>query len=138
MSWPRCPPTGDPGRDAEPMTTTPPAAPVPRTGRVIHLSDLLKRPVTDSSWAVPGRVSDVVVRLRGAQHPAVKGLAATVGGREVFIPIEQNRPRSTARLLKLTSAKPSTCRQVQNAVTARCCCGPTSSATGSLMWKQPT
>ena len=86
------------------MTTTPPAAPVPRTGRVIHLSDLLKRPVTDSGGGSLGRVSDVVVRLRGAQHPAVKGLVATVGGREVFIPIDQTGTFD-GETLKLTSAK---------------------------------
>ena len=86
------------------MTTTPPAAPVPRTGRVIHLSDLLKRPVTDSGGESLGRVSDVVVRLRGAQYPAVKGLVATVGGREVFVPIDQ-ASSFDGEVLKLASAK---------------------------------
>jgi CBS domain-containing protein/sporulation protein YlmC with PRC-barrel domain len=85
------------------MTTTPPAAPVPRTGRVIHLSDLLKRPVTDRGGESLGRVSDVVVRLRGAQHPAVVGLVVTVGGREVFVPIDQTGTFD-GEVLKLASA----------------------------------
>src|SRR5450631_4524722 len=84
--------------------TTPPAAPVPRTGRVIHLSDLLKRLVTDSGGESLGRVSDVVVRLRGAQHPAVRGLVVTVGGREVFVPIDQTGTFD-GEVLKLTSAQ---------------------------------
>ena len=60
------------------MTTTPSATPVPRTSRVIHLSELLKRPVTDRGGESLGRVSDVIVRLRGAQLPAVEGLVVTV------------------------------------------------------------
>jgi sporulation protein YlmC with PRC-barrel domain len=86
------------------MTTTPPATPLPRTGRVIHLSDLLKRPVTDSHGEALGRISDVVVRLRGSQHPAVVGLVVTVGGREVFVPVDQTG-RFDGEVLKLTSAK---------------------------------
>jgi hypothetical protein len=87
------------------MTTTPPAAaPVPRTSRVIHLSELLRRPVTDRGGESLGRVSDVIVRLRGAQLPAVEGLVVTVGGREVFVPIDQ-ASSFDGEVLKLTSAK---------------------------------
>ena len=31
----------------------------------------------------------MIVRLRGADDPVVTGLVATVGGRAVFVPIEQ-------------------------------------------------
>src|SRR5712692_7769093 len=87
------------------MTTTPPAAaPVPRTSRVIHLSELLKRPVTDRGGESLGRVSDVIVRLRGAQLPAVEGLVATVGGRQVFVPIDQVSSFD-GEVLTLTSAQ---------------------------------
>src|SRR5260370_15192019 len=87
------------------MTTTPPAAaPVPRTSRVIHLSALLKRPVTDRGGESLGRVSDVIVRLRGAQLPAVEGLVATVGGRQVFVPIDQVSSFD-GEVLTLTSAQ---------------------------------
>ena len=88
------------------MSTTPPAAPAPQPGalRTLHLSELLKRPVTDRSGESLGRLSDVIVRLRGADLPAVKGLVATVGGREVFVPIEQVSSLE-GDVLKLTSAR---------------------------------
>ncbi len=90
------------------MTTTPPADSIPRTS-TIHLSDLLKRPVTDRAGESLGRVSDVVVRLGGHQNgtqrnPVVIGLVVTVGGREVFVPIEQ-ASSFDGEVLKLTSAK---------------------------------
>ena len=73
------------------MTTTPPAAPAPRSGevRTLHLSELLKRPVTDRAASRWGGLSDVIVRLRGSELPLVIGGVASVGGREVFVPIEQ-------------------------------------------------
>jgi CBS domain-containing protein len=64
------------------MTTTP-AAPA------LHLTDLLRRPLTDRRDETIGRLSDVIVRLRGAENPVVAGLVATVGGREVYVPVEQ-------------------------------------------------
>lgn len=36
-----------------------------------------------------GRLSDVIVRLRGRDYPLVAGLVVQVGKREVFLPIEQ-------------------------------------------------
>jgi MgtE-like protein/CBS domain protein len=73
------------------MTTTPPAAPAPQAGdvRTIHLSELLKRPITDAGGESLGRLADVVVRLRGPELPLVIGGVASVGGREVFVPMEQ-------------------------------------------------
>jgi CBS domain-containing protein len=72
------------------MTTTP-AAPAPQAGqaRTLHLSELLRRPLTDRGGESIGRLSDVIVRLRGEDNPLVTGLVATVGGREVYVPIEQ-------------------------------------------------
>ena len=72
------------------MATTP-AAPAPHAGRArtLHLSELLRRPLSDRGGESIGRLSDVIVRLRGDQNPLVIGLVATVGGREVFVPIEQ-------------------------------------------------
>ena len=72
------------------MTTTP-AAPAPQAGqaRTLHLSELLRRPLTDRGGESIGRLSDVIVRLRGADNPLVTGLVATVGGREVYVPVEQ-------------------------------------------------
>jgi CBS domain-containing protein/sporulation protein YlmC with PRC-barrel domain len=87
------------------MTTTP-AAPAPEAGhaRTLHLSELLKRPITDSSGDSLGRLSDVVVRLRGPELPLVIGGVASVGGREVFVPIEQVS-EFDGQALRLTSAK---------------------------------
>jgi hypothetical protein len=52
------------------MTATPPA-PAPQAGQVrtLHLSELLKRPVTARDGESLGRLSDVVVRLRGSELP---------------------------------------------------------------------
>ena len=63
----------------------------PRDGqpRTLHLSELLKRPLATRGGESLGRLSDVIVRLRGADLPVVTGLVATVGGRDVFVPIEQ-------------------------------------------------
>ena len=54
------------------MTTTPPATPASPAGsaRTIHLSELLRRPVTDNAGESLGRLSDVIVRLRGRRLPA--------------------------------------------------------------------
>ena len=66
-------------------------APAPRAGqpRTLHLSGLIKRPLAARGGESLGRLSDVIVRLRGADLPVVSGLVATVGGRDVFVPIEQ-------------------------------------------------
>src|ERR1700731_2742940 len=73
------------------MTTTPaaePGAPVPDQPKP-RLSWLLKRPVTDRGGESLGRLADVIVRLRGADYPLVTGLVAAVGGRQIFVPIDQ-------------------------------------------------
>jgi CBS domain-containing protein len=87
------------------MTTTP-AAPAPRASQAstLHLSELLRRPITDRGGESIGRLSDVIVRLRGADSPLVTGLVAVVGGRELYVPIEQVSSLSTEEV-KLSSAK---------------------------------
>jgi sporulation protein YlmC with PRC-barrel domain len=82
-----------------------PAAPAPPPGGVttLELSGLLRQPVTDKRGESIGRLSDVIVRLRGAEDPVVTGLVATVGGRAVFVPIEQ--VASLGGALRLTSAR---------------------------------
>jgi len=88
------------------MTTTPPAASVPQAGdvRTLHLSELLTRPITDRGGESLGRLSDVIVRLRGAELPLVIGGLASVAGREVFVPLEQVSSFD-GEVLKLSSAK---------------------------------
>jgi len=87
------------------MTATP-AAPAPRAGQAstLHLSELLRRPITDRGGESIGRLSDVIVRLGGADNPLVTGLVAAVGGRELYVPIEQASSLSSDEV-KLTSAK---------------------------------
>ena len=86
------------------MATSPGTPATARPGRTIHLSELLKRPITDSRGESLGRVEDVVVRLPGDPFPRVKGLVAKVGGREVFIPVGQTGIFDGAEL-KLTSPR---------------------------------
>ena len=87
------------------MTTTP-AAPAPQAGevRTIHLSELLKRPITDGGGQSLGRLSDVVVRLRGSELPLVIGGVVSVAGREVFVPLDQVSSFD-GEVLQLSSAK---------------------------------
>jgi CBS domain-containing protein len=88
------------------MATTPPAVPAPQAGdvRTLHLSELLRRPITDRGGESLGRLSDVIVRLRGAELPLVIGGLASVAGREVFVPLEQVSSFD-GEVLKLSSAK---------------------------------
>jgi CBS domain-containing protein len=87
------------------MTTTP-AAPAPQAGQrsTLHLSELLRRPLTDRGGESIGRLSDVIVRLRGAENPLATGLVAAVGGRELYVPFDQVSSLSGEEV-KLTSAK---------------------------------
>jgi CBS domain-containing protein len=76
------------------MTTTPPqrasGGSTPADDRTtLRLSRLLKRPVSDRGGESIGRLADVIVRLRGTDYPLVIGLVAAVGGREIFVPIDQ-------------------------------------------------
>jgi CBS domain-containing protein len=72
--------------------------------RPLHLSELLRRPVTDAGGGSIGRLSDVIVRLRGDEYPLVTALVASVGSRSVFVPIEQVAGLDRAEL-RLTSAR---------------------------------
>jgi CBS domain-containing protein len=84
------------------MTTA--AVPPPRAprARTLVLWDLLKRPLTDDDGEPIGRLSDVIVRWRGAEPPLVTGLVAAVAGREVYVPVEQASADDPA-VLRLTS-----------------------------------
>jgi CBS domain-containing protein len=87
------------------MSTTPAGPAEGASGaRALYLSELLRVPVTDRGGEHIGRLSDVIVRLRGADLPVVTGLVATVGGRSVFVPIEQVGALDATEL-RLTSAK---------------------------------
>ena len=90
------------------MTTPPSAAPAPGTRHdTLRLSELLGRSLVDRSGESIGRLSDVIARLHGDDYPVVTGLVASVGGREVYVPIEQvsnfggDVPRLTSARLDL-------------------------------------
>ncbi len=87
------------------MTTSPAAAaPEAGSGRVLRLSELVGRPITDKRGESIGKLADVIVRLRGTEPPLVIGLVAAVGSREVFVPFEQVSSFD-GQVLKLTSAR---------------------------------
>ncbi len=87
------------------MSTTPAAPGRPAGGfRVLRLSELLRRVVADRDGGAIGRLSDVIVRLRGADYPVVTGLVARVGSRSLFVPVEQVTSLDGAEL-RLTSAR---------------------------------
>jgi CBS domain-containing protein/sporulation protein YlmC with PRC-barrel domain len=73
------------------MTTTPAAGRgTPADDQAtLRLSRLFKRPVADRGGESIGRLADVIVRLRGTDYPLVTGMVAAVGGREIFVPIDQ-------------------------------------------------
>jgi CBS domain-containing protein len=57
---------------------------------VVHLSSIAGSPLLDSAGERLGRIEDVVARLdTGEALPAVVGLVAQVGGRELFVPIDR-------------------------------------------------
>ena len=88
------------------MTSTSPASASPTAdrGQTLRLSNLLKRPVVDSGGESLGRLSDVIVRLRGSDYPLVTGLVVAIGGRQVFVPMEKVSSFD-GEVLKLTTAK---------------------------------
>jgi CBS domain-containing protein/sporulation protein YlmC with PRC-barrel domain len=89
------------------MTSTSPASPPPTAerGPTLRLSELLKRPVVDSGGESLGRLSDVIVRLRGSDYPLVTGIVVSIGGgRDVYVPLERVASFE-GDVLKLTTAK---------------------------------
>ena len=89
------------------MTSTSPASPPPTAerGPTLRLSELLKRPVADNGGEQLGRLSDVIVRLRGSDYPLVVGGVVSIGGgREVFVPLEQVSDFD-GEVIKLSTAK---------------------------------
>ena len=55
----------------------------------IHLSDVVKRPLVDSSGDRVGKVEDLVVRLGEIPHPPIVGAVVRIGRRELFLPIDK-------------------------------------------------
>jgi len=58
-------------------------------GDHLYVSGLVGRYLAAPGGQRLGRLSDVIVRLRGMQYPLVTGLVGRVGGRTVFVPAGQ-------------------------------------------------
>jgi CBS domain-containing protein len=62
------------------------AVPQPEV-EIVHLSNIIKRPLVDGAGDRLGRVQDLVARLGDSPHPPVVGLVVKVEGRDLFVPI---------------------------------------------------
>ena len=76
----------------------------PQLTGTLLLSALLRRTAVDAAGASLGRLSDIIVRLRADAYPAVAGLVAEIGGRELFIPATEILAWDDQRL-ELASAR---------------------------------
>jgi CBS domain-containing protein len=54
---------------------------------ILHLSGVVHSPLLDRRGDRIGRVEDLIVRPGTSDHPLVSGLVASIGGRELFVPI---------------------------------------------------
>jgi CBS domain-containing protein len=57
---------------------------------VLHLSTVVKSPLLDRAGEKLGRIEDLIVRLgEDGAYPPITGALARIGGRELFVPIDQ-------------------------------------------------
>jgi CBS domain-containing protein len=57
---------------------------------VLHLSTVVKSPLVDRAGEKLGRIEDLIVRLgEDGAYPPITGALAKIGGRELFVPIDQ-------------------------------------------------
>jgi CBS domain-containing protein len=69
------------------MASVAPAQDTP--AEVIHLSDIVKRPLVDRDGARIARLQDLIVRVGDRAHPPVVGAVVRVEGRDLFVPIRK-------------------------------------------------
>lgn len=55
----------------------------------MQLSSVLRSPLLDRAGERLGRVEDLIVRLADGGYPPVTGVKATIGGRELFVPVDR-------------------------------------------------
>ena len=55
---------------------------------IIHLSSIVRSPLLGSDGERIGRVVDLIARPGEQPHPPVNGIVATIGRRELFVPME--------------------------------------------------
>ncbi len=56
---------------------------------LIHLSGVIDRPLVDRTGDRLGRVRDLIVRIGDSPHPPIVGAVVTIGGRDLFVPVEK-------------------------------------------------
>ncbi len=56
---------------------------------IVHLSDVVHRPLVDSSGDRLGKIEDLIVRLGTSPHPPIVGTVVKIGNRDLFVPIDQ-------------------------------------------------
>ncbi len=56
---------------------------------IVHLSDVVHRPLVDSSGDRLGKIEDLIARLGTSPHPPIVGTVVKVGSRDLFVPIDQ-------------------------------------------------
>ena len=57
---------------------------------VLHLSSVVKSPLVDRAGEKLGRIEDLIVRLgEDGAYPPITGAMAKIGGRDLFVPIDQ-------------------------------------------------
>jgi hypothetical protein len=66
--------------------TQPDSDPTAKLSGTLQLSALVRRNALDAAGQGLGRLSDVIVRLSDHGYPAVTGLVAHIGGRDLFVP----------------------------------------------------
>ncbi|MHB8275077.1 MAG: magnesium transporter MgtE N-terminal domain-containing protein [Dermatophilaceae bacterium] len=84
--------------------TEPQPTPTDKLSGTLLLSALVSRTALDAAGQGLGRLSDIIVRLRDDDYPAVTGLVAHIGGRELFVPAAEILAWDNQRL-ELASAR---------------------------------
>jgi CBS domain-containing protein len=84
--------------------TEPQPTPAAKLGGTLLLSALAGRTALDAAGQGLGRLRDVIVRLSDDGYPAVTGLVAHIGGRELFVPAAEILAWDDQRL-ELASAR---------------------------------
>jgi CBS domain-containing protein len=54
---------------------------------VVHLSDVVRRPLVDAEGDRLGKLQDLIIRLGGSPHPPIVGAVVRSGGQDLFVPI---------------------------------------------------
>lgn len=64
-------------------------APATQAPPILHLSQVVGRPLRDSDGERLGKVEDLIVRLGGVGYPPITGVLVTVAGRQSYLGVER-------------------------------------------------